>query len=550
MNETPAQETCPAELPNWCAQRHWSMFWILIVCSLALVAGRVVIVKSHRAKEDTPFFSANDRSRWCTVRCLVDDGTYEIDKAINDEGSVRWDTIDKVRHLDRQGQLRFYSSKPPLLPTLVAGQYYVLNLLTGWEITTDTFPVVRVLLIFTNVIPWGIYLWFFAKMINSVPVRDWTRYYVLACAGFGTFLSTFAISLNNHLPAAIGVMISLYLVSEIYRKKDLHWIYFAATGLIAALVVTVELPALAFFACAGLICLWRSFSKTALAFVPAAAIVAGAFFGTNYLAHGEWRPAYAHRGDGEVSATLEGNFSEQLDKAVLPEAILAEATKELDLKLPMVELGCWPSTPAGTRRWVIRDQITSAQFAVVSEDGRTYQVRRWNNWYDYPQSYWLSSNDDRKSEVDRGQQSVELYTFHILFGHHGIFSLTPIWLISLAGMLALSFGVQLGGQLKMRWLGVMALALSIVVVAFYIGRPALDRNYGGVCCSLRWLLWLTPIWLVCMLPVVDWLAWTKFGKLICYVLLFASALSAFYAMENPWVHPWLYEVWDLTGLPK
>ncbi|MFT5303462.1 MAG: hypothetical protein ACI814_004281, partial [Mariniblastus sp.] len=49
-------ETCPAELPNFCAQRHWTIFWILIICSLSTVAGRVLTVQNHYAQGETPFF--------------------------------------------------------------------------------------------------------------------------------------------------------------------------------------------------------------------------------------------------------------------------------------------------------------------------------------------------------------------------------------------------------------------------------------------------------------------------------------------------------------
>ena len=117
-------------------------------------------------------------------------------------------------------------------------------------------------------------------------------------------------------------------------------------------------------------------------------------------------------------------------------------------------------------------------------------------------------------------------------------------------MVALAMGAKMAGRFQMRWLGWMGVSISLVVIAFYLLRPAMDRNYGGVTSALRWLFWLAPIWLVSMLPVVDWLAKTKSGKAVCYGLLFASAVSAFYSMNNPWVHPWLYEVWDLTGLRK
>jgi hypothetical protein len=548
----PAQnETCPAELPNFCAQRHWSIFWILIICSVSMVAGRVLTVQNHNAKGDSPFFSANDRSRWCTIRSLGDDGVYEIDDVIRKNQSIRWDTIDKVQHPGPDGQLSFYSSKPTLWPTMLAGVYKGLKSLTGKDLEHDTLFSVRAILLLVSVLPWAVYLFFLAKTINAVPVRDWARYYVLACAGFGTYLSTFTNTLTNHLPAAVSVMIALYFVSVIWRKENANWIRYFVCGLFAAFAAANELPALSFLGFVGLICLVKSPAKTILAFVPAVVLVAAGFFGTNYLAHGEFRPAYAHRGDGEVIATVNGDFTEQLNQSRLPKEIRETADKSFELQIPAVEQGAWPSSPESQRRWVVRDDVTQAQFSIVSTAGESdFEIRAWDNWYDYPGSYWLTSNNENKTEVDRGQESQELYAFHLLFGHHGIFSLTPIWLLSFAGMIALLFGARIAGQYQMRWLGLMGVSITAVVIAFYLFRPPMDRNYGGVTSALRWLFWLAPIWLVSMLPVVDWLAKTKTGRAICFGLLAISAISALYAMNNPWVHPWLYEIWDMTGLPK
>jgi hypothetical protein len=186
----------------------------------------------------------------------------------------------------------------------------------------------------------------------------------------------------------------------------------------------------------------------------------------------------------------------------------------------------------------------------VHKAGHEFELREWKNWYDYPGSYWLDVNADGKSEVDRGQASQSLYAFHVFFGHHGIFSLTPIWLLGFAGMFSLMCGAKMAGRFQMRWLGLMGVTLSAVVITFYLIRPPMDRNYGGVTSALRWLFWLAPIWLVSMLPVVDWLGKTKWGQAICYCLFAISAISALYSMNNPWVHPWLYEVWEMTGLPR
>ena len=190
MSNIDPNENCPAELPNYCAQRHWSIFWILILCSVTVVAGRAMSVQKPGANADTPFFSANDRSRWCTIRALGDHGVYEIDEVSRRDQPIAWNTIDQVQHIGKDGELHFYSSKPTLLPTMMAGAYKLVKLTTGKNLADDTTFVVRLMLLIVSVLPWAVYLFFMAKMINSIPVRDWSRYYVLACAGFGTYLST------------------------------------------------------------------------------------------------------------------------------------------------------------------------------------------------------------------------------------------------------------------------------------------------------------------------------------------------------------------------
>ena len=117
-------------------------------------------------------------------------------------------------------------------------------------------------------------------------------------------------------------------------------------------------------------------------------------------------------------------------------------------------------------------------------------------------------------------------------------------------MVAMTIGYKFAGRYQMRWLGALAIALSVVGVGFYLRRPPIDCNYGGVTSGLRWAFWLIPLWLVTMLPVVDWLAKSKTGKAICYLLLAFSILSAAYSANNPWVNPWLYEIWDWTGIIK
>ena len=103
--------------------------------------------------------------------------------------------------------------------------------------------------------------------------------------------------------------------------------------------------------------LWKAPRLTLLGFAAGRAVVAVAFFGTNWIAHHSLKPAYMHRSGDD-------------------------------------------------------------------------------NWYDYTyerngrtiESYWKNP-----AGVDRGEPSREVYAFNVLVGHHGIFSLTPVWLLSVAG---------------------------------------------------------------------------------------------------------------------
>jgi hypothetical protein len=85
------------------------------------------------------------------------------------------------------------------------------------------------------------------------------------------------------------------------------------------------------------------------------------------------------------------------------------------------------------------------------------------------------------------------------------------------------------------------------VLAFYLTRPQIDRNYGGGTCCLRWLLWLTPLWLLTMLPAADWLAKSRWGISVAIAFLAISVFSAHYAADNPWSDPWIYDYWTQLG---
>jgi hypothetical protein len=433
-----------------------------------------------------PFLSANDRSRLCAVRALVeedmrvyevtDDGSrrlvpYAIDKVIQQPD---WDTIDMVKH-----DGHYYSSKPPLLSTLLSGEYWLIYRLTGMSLGSHPFVVGRIMLVTVNVIPLLVYFWLLARLVERFGGSDWGRLFVMAAAAFGTFLTTFAVAINNHLPAAVCAVAAVYPAARIWFDARRGWRYFALAGLFAALAAANELPALSLLAMLTVGLLWRAPARTLLCYLPPALLVVAGFFATNWIAHNDLRPPYLHRG--------------QTDPA--------------------------------------------------------------DNWYHYTymrdgvqrDSYWSNPQG-----LDKGEPSPWVYALHVLVGHHGIFSLTPIWLMAVGGMLVWLWrgdGPEAPGRsrLNLRPLAVLIATVTLACLVFYLTRPQDYRNYSGASCGFRWMFWLAPLWLLCVLPAADWMARRWWTRWIALLLLAASVLSASYPTWNPWTHPWLMDYLQYLG---
>src|SRR5262249_48694890 len=143
-----------------------------------------------------------------------------------------------------------------------------------------------------------------------------------------------------------------------------------------------------------------------------------------------------------------------------------------------------------------------------------------------------------KDKESRGQ-----YAFHLVLGHHGLFSLSPILLLAAAGMMIGPVSRSTSSDPAAVWLlrGIagLTLLLTLVVLGFYILNDT--RNYGGWTSGPRWLIWLTPFWLLTTLPVADWLSSRCWGRALACVLLAVSVASVSYPAWSPWRHPWLYD---------
>lgn len=406
---------------------------------------------------DSPMFSANDRSRWCTVWSLAERGTYQIDEIIRVPG---WDTIDKVRFNDH-----FYSSKPPLLSTLVAGLYQGVKRTFGLDLLKQTQQTVHVLLLLVNWMPWLVSLALLAVLTERYGQSDFGRLFMIVTAAWGTFLTTFLITLNNHTVAACSLIFSLVPALAIAIDGRREGWRFAMAGFWAAFTVCNELPACAFGAAMFVWLARHDLKKACLWFVPAALVPLAAFVYTNWLATGSLTPFYASFG----AAT--------------------------------------------------------------------------NNYYHYVfegvPSYWM-----HPSAVDRGESSAWVYLWNCTLGHHGIWSLSPVFLLTIAGWV----GLVRRSAHPLRAVSWLSLGLTIWILAFYL-RQTSSFNYGGVTSGLRWTFWLIPLWLLGLVPVLDACGACRGMRVFSILLLGVSVYSATYPQRNPWQQPWLNELWETWRTP-
>jgi hypothetical protein len=429
----------------------------------------------------TPMYSSNDRSRWATVRALVEQGEYVVGRRDNftakdppfaDRGIIFEDGYQSLDKVMNPATGEFYSSKPPLFATLVAGEYWVLNKLFGWTLTTDRWPVVIVVLLTVNVLPFAVYLWLLAKLIDGYGTTDFGRVFAFAVAAFGTYLTTFSATLNNHTPAAYCVLFAVYLLMSVERPTLGR---LAAAGFFAGFAATFELPALAvvvgLFVPLAVVRPGRSVGFLAGAAVPLAALAA-----CNVAALGTLRPAYTEFG---------------------------------------------------------------------------------GPWYEYGGSHWLKLKDPvRPPGIDFNQEPPPVYAFHLTLGHHGWFSLTPAWLLGVVGVvlsvkpglaqLRNVFTRQPGPVWTPPLLAGLTAAVTVVLLGFYLTRTQ-SYNYGGYTSGLRWLFWLTPLWLLATVRGADAVAGRRGLRWVAAGLLGLSVVSVFYPAWNPWRFPWVQQFLEHYG---
>ena len=462
-----------------------------------------------------PTFSSNDRSRWATVRSLGDNGSYVIGvrprdvivasavgalgqsyplaaaaaaqagyflRTTSDHGIIfedGWQSLDKVLRPDK---LEFYSSKPPLLSTLVAGLYWLLKALFGWTLTTHPAAVVRTILVLVNAVPFVLYLQQMARLADEFGRTDWGKMFVVAAAAFGTLLTPFLSTLNNHTVATMCVLFTMVSVVEIWRRTPRQ-----------------------------------------------------------------------RGGLADEPMQLPGNIT-RLPASSRP---LPSAMSCRRWRLPP-RYSCCSSTGRRGRRWCF---FLAPPWCRCLGFSRPTLPRLDN-------CVQRTASSAVRGTSTRGAIGANLFRARRAHRHRlgplarvtrhlcvSPLARTPRPVFSDA---ALAAGATNHGA------GPFALEGKRNAPGFTLVRGAAHAridgggrrllcaksdNYGGFTVGLRWLMWLSPLWLLCLLPSADRLGLSRGGRLLATFCLAMSVLSATYSAWNPWRHPWIYDLLIALGWP-
>lgn len=147
----------------------------------------------------------------------------------------------------------------------------------------------------------------------------------------------------------------------------------------------------------------------------------------------------------------------------------------------------------------------------------------------YAGSYWASPKG-----YDLHPDPVLVRAFHMTFGHHGIFSLTPILLLCAGpAWRALRAWPKSDAERAITAL----CAASAASFALYLFAT---QNYGGLAQGFRWLMWLIPPWLMTLPQALDSPTFRRRGaRWLLLPLLAVSFYSALSCAGGPWSRSWL-----------
>jgi len=381
--------------------------------------------------QDSSLENANTGSRYATIESLVDYGTYRIDNS----RYVR--TIDKY-----QVDGHYISSKPPVLPTLGAGVYWLYEQVTGRNIRHWEGEVVRLVSLCTGGLCHLIFLIYFYRLCVMLLARQQAIWITMAAASFAYLGVAYATAINNHSTAAALAVCGLYYACAIRRGQLQKWWYWPLTGFVLGLLPVIDLPGIAISGLIVLYLLAHDWKKTLFWLVPAMLPWLILHLWLTYQISGSLRPFYTNR----------------------------------ELK-------------------------------------------------NFAGFHFRNATD-----IDGLREPKDIYAFNVLLGHHGVFSMTPLYLFGLW---------ELVRCLRQRRLLRESLLCAVALCGFFGFYIFRTHNYGGWCVGMRWLVPVMPLLLLYFGIWIDRIKLTR----ALWVLVLSAFLVSCYNVQDGLSSPFQFSVW-------
>ena len=399
-----------------------------MVCSLMMVASMLMVVWNL---QEGSLENANTGSRYATIESLVDHGTFHIDRS----RYIR--TVDKYKVGEH-----YISSKPPSLPTIGAGIYWVHKQLTGKTIARHEGDIVRTVSFFTGGVCHLLFLIYFYRLCRLLFRRRLAVMAAIAGASFAYLGVGYATHINELSTAGALAVCGLYYAVRIRMGRDPKPWHWPLAGLVLGLLPAIDLPGLAVSGALALYLFFVDKKKALLWFLPA--LLPGVFLhlALTYDISGSLKPFYFNSG----------------------------------LKT-------------------------------------------------YKQFYFRNA-----SGIDGLREPKLIYAFNVLIGHHGLFSMTPLYVFGL---------YELVRSIKARRLLRESLVCAVTIAAFLGFFILRTRNYGGWCVGMRWLV---PIMPLLLLYFGLWVDRVRLSRPLWAIVLVAFSVSCF-NVQDALSSPYQYSVW-------
>jgi len=251
--------------------------WFWAACLLPLAVS-ILFAQHHM---DSP----NVSSRMDTIQSLVEQHSFCIDQ------SLRTFNVDVVK-IDG----RFYSDKPPLLSVLGAGIYWPFHAMFGLSFADHAPWLYHILTVLLVGVPLAVGLWLLGRCLFLAGLSPNAMTTTIFLAGMGTLFLPYAVTFNNHVPAATAIAAGFYFLLRAESDPARAAVWSAAAGAIGGLAFNFDLvpggTALAGFAVLALLRgkRWGDL----LAYGAGASGPFVLYFFLNWLVTRDFTPIYLH----------------------------------------------------------------------------------------------------------------------------------------------------------------------------------------------------------------------------------------------------------------